>query len=596
MFLKALVDFSETLHLPPRMYKLGSQHWEIELTLDGNLKNVRPLWRTVIQTKREKGKKGKEEIEKEILGVERELPHISRNAVESKLLTDTSEYVLGKGENPERAKLYHEDYRKLIEACRDATKAPAVRAIATFIANKPLEQVTSFLEKFPANEEIDQSHVIGFFVDNTDPIQLAEVQQFWSDYMDKKMAATKELLIQTCLVTGKILPIARKTEFKIQGVPGTFSQGAFLVSAFRDAFSSYGLTQNENTPISVDALERLSKALNHLLADKQHHVRIGKLVYVYWGATETINPLTLITEPTTEDMKNLLTSAASTLRSEIDEESFHVAALSSESAGGRIIVRSFASSAISQIKKNLKTWFEAQALINNSSGIIGNPVGIFRLAAVTERNSENIEIPPRILDWLSSAAMNGRQIPREVLQKVVAQIRASRQVSYAQAVLIKTILYLEGIKLMPELDRKMESLPKDEYKMAYGCGRLMAVFEAIQWYAQGSVGANVTSKNYSSASSTPARILGFLASGAQNHLAKLRRTMPGMAVTLEKELQEIYSGLPLAYFPNLLSLQERGIFDIGYYQQKAIRMKQKVEKENGLNTETEVDSDSLASP
>lgn len=577
MFLKALLDFSSNLNLPPQMYKFGNQQWEIELGIDGKLKSVRPLWRTVIHTKRVKGQK--EEVEKQILGVERKLPHISRNGVEPKLLTDTAEYVLKIGEDTERALLYHDEYRDLVEECATSTGNPKVKAVAIFLSCDPFDQVTRFLERFPVEAEIDQSHVIGFVVDGIDPTQLPEIQRFWSDYTDQKMVQKKEFLCQTCLVTGEVKPVARKSEFKIQGVPGALPQGASLISAFRESFMSYGLVQNENTPISVDALEKLSKALNYLLSDNQHHIRFGNMVYVYWGATEQINPLTLITEPTTEDLRNTLTSPASTLRGEIDANRFHFTVLSSESAGGRIIVRAFTSETINQIKKNLSTWFKYQALIDNYTGEVGNPVGIFQLAAATQRVSKNLEIPPKIIENLSSAALYGKPISREVLQKVVLRIRQERHITYVQAVLIKTILSFEGVKFMPELDRKMELLSKERDKMAYGCGRLMAVFESIQWYAVKDVAANVTSKYYASASSMPAIVLGVLATGARNHLSKLRTSMPGMAVILDRELQEIYSSFPFATFPNSLSLQERAIFDMGYYQQKsAVRQKAEEKK------------------
>jgi CRISPR-associated protein Csd1 len=591
MFLKALLDFSSTIGLPPRMYKTGNQHWEIELGIDGKLKSVRPLHRTVIQTKRVQGKK--EEVEQQILGVERELPHISRNGVNPKLLTDTAEYVLKIGEDSERALLYHDEYCKLAHDCFESTGEVRVKAVAIFSSSDPFGQVSSFLERFPVEEEIDQSHAIGFLVDGIDPTQLPSVQQYWADYTDRKMVEKKEFLSQPCLVTGEVKPVARKSEFKIQGVPRALPQGASLVSAFRDSFMSYGLTQNENTPISVDALEKVSKALNYLLSDRQHHIRIGNMVYVYWGATEQLNPLTLITEPTTEDLRNNFTSPASTLRSEIDALSFHLAVLSSESAGGRIIVRSFSSQTLGQIQNNLKTWFEYQGLIDNYTGAIGNPVGIFQLAAVTQRVSKNLEIPARVVDSLSSAALYGKPIPREVLQKVVLRIRQERQVLYAQAVLIKTILMSEGIKLMPELDQNMESLAKPRDKMAYACGRLMAVFESIQWYAVKDVAANVTSRYYSSASSKPALVLGVLATAARNHLSKLRTAMPGMAVILDRELQDIYSSLPSAALPNALTLQERAIFDMGYYQQKSA-VRQKAGEKKAEKKTTEVTENSLA--
>lgn len=101
---------------------------------------------------------------------------------------------------------------------------------------------------------------------------------------------------------------------------------------------------------------------------------------------------------------------------------------------------------------------------------------------------------------------------------------------------------------------------------AYHCGRMMAVYAAIQARALGNVGAGVLQRYYTSASTTPALVLGRLSSLCQHHLAKLDN--PGLARWYEGLLGEISQNLtpPL---PVTLDLRGQSEFALGYYQQRA---------------------------
>jgi CRISPR-associated protein Csd1 len=48
----------------------------------------------------------------------------------------------------------------------------------------------------------------------------------------------------------------------------------------------------------------------------------------------------------------------------------------------------------------------------------------------------------------------------------------------------------------------------------------------------------------------------------------LKREKPGLAITLDKELQVLCNGIKIEDFPSTFSLEEQGQFAIGYYHQK----------------------------
>jgi CRISPR-associated protein Csd1 len=110
------------------------------------------------------------------------------------------------------------------------------------------------------------------------------------------------------------------------------------------------------------------------------------------------------------------------------------------------------------------------------------------------------------------------------------------------------------------------SLDPSRPEPAYRLGRLLAVVDKLQADALGNVNATIVDRYYGSASSTPAAVMPTLIRRCQHHLSKLRRDKPGWAVNQEKLLQEVMSGLER--FPPTLTLEEQGLFALGFYHQR----------------------------
>jgi CRISPR-associated protein Csd1 len=99
---------------------------------------------------------------------------------------------------------------------------------------------------------------------------------------------------------------------------------------------------------------------------------------------------------------------------------------------------------------------------------------------------------------------------------------------------------------------------------AYKCGRLLAVIERIQSAAIGNPNATLTDRYYGSASTAPASVFGVLLRMTQPHLSKLRKQREGLAIALERALQDAMPD----HFPTTLSQTEQGLFALGYYHQR----------------------------
>lgn len=114
------------------------------------------------------------------------------------------------------------------------------------------------------------------------------------------------------------------------------------------------------------------------------------------------------------------------------------------------------------------------------------------------------------------------------------------------------------------------ALNRENNNIGYLLGRLFAVMERAQQGALGDTNATIRDRYIGAASSTPERVFQPLLRGCQAHLGALHKQKRGLAIKLEKEMDEIVGSLfpgegPL---PKTLDMDEQGAFFIGYYQER----------------------------
>jgi CRISPR-associated protein Csd1 len=534
------------------------KHWTIELDADGNFQEINPITR--------EGKKGKNELGNPELSAS---PHRNRNGVAAKLLTDTAEYVLGIGEVEERAKKYYKAYLKLLKECYELTQESSIAAVIKFLSNQPLPKLQAYLEKYPTDWQIEKSHVIQFKVAGEDPTELKHIQKFWAEY-----CSHDDLPKQPCLVTGEFGAITTKLEYKLKSIPDTQGSGASLISAYCDSFHSYGRKGAEASPISVTTAETLGQVLSYLESQSKQRLRIGSIVYLFWcvGGDE-FDLHDWFNEPSEEDVRTLLQAIDSGNKypPPVKKTDFYILALSG--ASGRVIVRDFLQTTVERVKYALGKWFAAQTLVD-FTGKIREPIGLYALAAQAYRDAAKDLQSHTVVELSRCALQPNKALPKDLLHKVLERVRVQRQPTYRQASLIKLILTSWGVNITVNLDQRMENL-NPRQKQAYCCGRLLAAFSNIQREALGAeVNKTIIDSSYGAAATTPSRIFGTLEVKVQNHLTELRKKKGGLAFFFSQQLEEIHAAMPGANFPTTLTLEEQGIFAMGYWHQKAYRSTQ----------------------
>lgn len=398
-----------------------------------------------------------------------------------------------------------------------------------------------------------------------------------------------------CLVTGEHARIARLHPM-IKGVRGAQTSGAAIVSFNQTSFTSYGLSDGNNAPVSEGATFAYTTALNTLLAGKRR-VQIGDASVVFWvdlppetseGEAEAAEEFELFaTEVLGGDgpsVKGEIDEAAESsklfdalaeiasgrpqkvLGHDIDPMTrFYVLGLSPNAA--RISIRFFLDTTIRQFADRLKQHYDD--LMLEPRPWKSKPPAPWRLLVelAAQRKSENI--PAHLSGEIMRAILGGGPYPRSLLTLALCRLRADHDATPLRAALIKASL-LRRKEMVPV------SLDHEDLNTGYRLGRLFAILETAQRAGVGDVNATIRDRYIGAASATQARVFPILLRGAQDHLSAAHKKTKGWAISLEKQIQEVMSGIAASDpFPPTLDLDDQGRFFVGYYHQQAENFKKR---------------------
>ena len=206
--------------------------------------------------------------------------------VAANFLCDNSKYVLGLDykDKKERVKKAHEAFVSIHEEIFADVEDEGAAAVLTFLRNWDAENAGNHSPIMAVIDELSEGGNLVFRLEGEEGYihERIEVMKGWSRYhLGQSSGVTSQ-----CLITGKMLPIARLHP-SIKGVVGAQPMGASLVSFNLDAFTSYGKTQSYNAPISENAAFGYTTALNWLLSSEKHRMRIGDTTTVFWAERST---------------------------------------------------------------------------------------------------------------------------------------------------------------------------------------------------------------------------------------------------------------------------------------------------------------------
>ena len=542
MLLRRLSEFSERLDLPPNLYSEGPVRYFINLDQDGRFL---PPMNDTADPSSPRTRRGQRRL----------LPQVQRSAgIRPLLMADKADYTLGYVADEKRAgrvRDCHTSYLELVERCAAETEEPDVLAVLSFLRNNPQAEVD-------LDESFDPSGIITFRVEGRIVIDNPEVQAFWASVNTADDAQRMQ-----CLVCGNDRPVLDRLQAKVKGIPGGQTAGTSIISANADAFESYGLHASLIAPTCSNCGESFTRGLNALLASEQNKLVSGGGVFTFWTREESqFNFFSALDDPSPSQVQALLESIRTGRQGNVDEGAFYVLSLSA--SGGRAVVRDWIDTTVGSVKQRLADWFEKQHIVSLSDNA-PRYYGLRALALATVR--EPRDLPVTTPQSLIRAAFAGNPVPRDILYKVVRRNCAEREVTRPRAALIKLVLLSQ--KDHYEEDN-MVQLDPENAEPAYLCGRLLAVLEEAQKVAIRNLNTTIVDRFYGAASTAPRSVFSRLLKGARAHLSTLERDNRGAYVAIETRIEDVLSLLHAGdNFPKTLTLEQQGIFSLGFYHQRA---------------------------
>lgn len=540
--------------LAPPMYDRKPVRWTIRLEKDG-----RYFFQSLGGDKDNKR------------GLPHLVPYLGRTSgVRPILIADSPAYVLGLAleDKEKRAADKHAAYKTLVKKCAQETRDPDVAAIDAFLSHwDPAAPLP------PEADGMTAADLVAFRVGANWPTDNPDVRAFWAK--TARPEPEKGAFLGECLVTGLEGPIESSLPGMLKRIPGGQPSGIALVSANCAAFESFGWKGGHTSPISREAAERFTKALNRLIEGERTHITIGTLAYVFWtkeGGDEVIS--LALDKPEDSQARDMIQAVLTGKETRtLATDAFHGLALSA--SGGRAVVRDWITTTVGHAYHNVEQWFRAQELVM-PDGTDGPPLGIRKFARAAYRDPAKDQTLA-LVGALIRTALHADPVPLSLLDKTVLRCRAERRVTRAQAALIKACHATDPARTPTEKEQyqRMTQLDTPQNDPAYLCGRLLAELDYVQYAALGKINATLVDRYFGAASTAPATVFGLLLTNANKaHLPKLRKAKPGVYQALQKRLEEIVAPTPqqplgLTQFPATLTLQEQGLFALGFYHQRA---------------------------
>lgn len=480
---------------------------------------------------------------------------------------------------------------------------------------------------------------IGFIVDGLPAEASTDWLDWWDTFRKTLSDGRKDDVVgPVCLITGQNAP-ALKTVSTVGGLKevGGDPTGVHFLCFDKKAFTSYGLEQSTNAPVSELAMSGINAALDKLLPNAEV---FGGAKLVYWYSQDVMpeqDPLRQLVardenddssffdddEPEPEEdtpidaiarayeaeaeAKSLIQSAENGKRP-LQLPNAHYYILPVSGVKSRMMVRGWYEGRFEELYRHINLWFEDLRLtLPRGRGDV-KPSKL-RTLCKTLLSPGEYRDPQKIIeemmkelgglsDRIFYAAVKGTPLPDEVASKALYNLRScllssdgnddksqekgkSRkrgkpqkndkpQKKGKQPVAIYQLLKCWLVRRQRQRGEVLmeKQLRLDYPSVAYQCGRLMAVYAAIQQAAMGrELGTGVVERYYGAAIISPLFVLGSLSRLSNYHLSKIEN--PNHAMRYRRMLNEISTQIAPGSIPRIMTMEQQSEFALGYYQQNA---------------------------
>ena len=508
--------------------------------------------------------------------------------VAANFLCDNSKYVLGfdQKDKKERVKKAHEAFVQLHEEILGNVEDEGAVSVLKFLRTWDMENSGNHPKIMEFLDELSAGGNLVFRLEGAEGYihERTEVMKSWSSYhLGQTSGVTRQ-----CLITGKMLPIARLHP-NIKGVTGAQSSGASLVSFNLDSFTSYGKTQSYNAPISENAAFGYTTALNWLLSSEKHRMKIGDTTTVFWAERSTDgleeDLLGALFYPTSEDdikaedEPGQVTRDPQTVKlvhdifnkvrkgelvskelTGVDSDvKFYILGLAPNAS--RLSVRFWHVVEYGKLLDKISQHYIDMAIIKS----FPNEPDFISIGTILKESAplgDAKRISPLLGGVVMRSILTGMPYPQALFTSILSKIRTDQTVNYVRAAIIKGCLARN--QRYHDKEREVDitmALDEQNTSVAYRLGRLFALLEKAQQDANPGLNATIKDRYFGAASATPRSVFPILLRLTQHHIAKAE-----YGRNMDKRIEEVMSGIE--NFPSHLNLEKQGLFVLGYYHQR----------------------------
>ncbi len=500
--------------------------------------------------------------------------------------------------------------RFFFDALKAASESdPDLRICVSALEN---ETICQELKRQLDEKRVKASDRISFEVDGIRIVQHPAVLNWWQDYRKQFQKDTSSGRTR-CLITGELtVPLATTPPIHGLRAVGGHASGDALICFDKASFSSYGLKQGANAPVSEEAFAGVKAALDSLLEDAP---TLAGMKFVHWydaaiqpqedplllckdfgewdlGDDEDPDPMEQALEESSANLaaNRLIESVRSGERDiQLGKTRYHILLLSG--VGGRVMIRRYEEGSYEALKANLDQWNRDLALTDLSGKqalpgckLTARLLQLLKVQKSDKRPFERLgkELAGETPEIIQSI-LTGAPLPDSVAVRALQTIRSkmlseeeSGRLFYALGLACQW-LKVWLIRNQKRGDVLMQGYNEQNPSPAYQCGAILAIYERIQEKAYPTTNVSVVQRYYASAIQTPALVFGRLSQLSVHHLRELEKTSKGLRRFFSDLLSKAYARID-GQIPAVLTLAEQAEFALGYYQMTAKLNAKKEEK------------------
>lgn len=527
-------------------------------------------------------------------------------AVTANYMCDNCSYVLGLGqknkkENRDRIRQCFDGFLHLHETILEAVQDEGATILLTFLRGWD----TGTAETHPVVarylEDIIGGANLVFKLEGSEGYlhERQAIVEAWQRHRGLQASDVKG----QCLVTGQKAGLARLHP-SIKGVTGAQSSGASLVSFNLDAFTSYGKSQSFNAPVGEEAAFGYTTALNYLLNNAKHRIRIGDTTTVFWAEQSTggleedllgalFFPVIENEEAarSKEDDNNrpvrdprtvtLLRDILNRIKAKLPvgegltgvnkDTEFYILGLAPNAS--RLAVRFWHLEPYIKFIERIAQHYRDMA-VDKSFEWEQDYISISKVLKETAPQKDSKRIAPLLGGALTRSILTGMPYPAALYNSILSRIRADQEVNYVRASVVKA--YLVRNRRFHDKTSEVKltmALNEENGNTGYLLGRLFALLEKAQEDANPGINSTIRDRYFGAASAAPGSVFPILLRLAQHHIAKAE-----YGRLTDKRIEQVIS--LITQFPSHLNLEEQGQFVLGYYQQRQALYKKSEKRES----------------